>query len=69
VLECIPIALSAPLFKSKSREDRSSRQTQHRDMERDAWARKFCQINFQNICQLAHDLQAGQRPPPSPAYC
>ncbi len=31
--------------------------------------RKFCQINFQNICKLAHDLQADNGPPPSPAYC
>jgi hypothetical protein len=24
--------------------------------------RKFCQINFQNICKLAHDLQADNGP-------
>jgi hypothetical protein len=43
-------------------EDQSSRQMRTETSSAAGGLRKFCRINLQNICRLAHDLQADNGP-------
>src|SRR6266481_5838778 len=70
--EDAPSCKSPPLQGCSSPNPWKTRQAVKRSIETSSamrGPRKFCQINFQNICKLAHDLQADNGPPPSPAYC